>query len=83
MLVHKGGQFNNVQLITGGGLQRCHNYKIAVSCVQRMEVIVKMKKREVRGKGQEGCVQLMGVINLRKKIGEGGRSGEVRGPGCM
>ena len=63
MLVHKGGQFNNVQLITWGGLQRCHNYKIAVSCVQRMEVIVKMKKREVRGKGQGGCVQLMEVIN--------------------
>ena len=37
----------------GCGLQRCHNYKIAVSCVQRMKVIVKMKKEgeEVRGKG--------------------------------
>ena len=29
----------------GLGLQRCHNYKIAVSCVQRMEVIVKMENQ--------------------------------------
>ena len=39
------------------GLQRCHNYKIAVSCVQRMEVIVKMKKREKKSGGGGMCTK--------------------------
>ena len=42
MLVHKGGKIKN----WGGGVQRCHTYKIAVSkyqgrCEQRSEVFVK------------------------------------------
>ena len=42
MLVHKGGKIKN----WGGGVQRCHIYKIAVSkyqgrCEQRSEVFVK------------------------------------------
>ena len=51
MLVHKGGQINNVQLITGlriaemSQLQNC-----SVMCT-RMEVIVKMKKREKKSGG--------------------------------
>ena len=51
--MHKGGQINNVQLITGLRIAEMYNYKIAVSCVQRMEVIVKMKKKreKVRGEG--------------------------------
>ena len=54
MPVHKGGQINNVQLIFG---VRCHNYKIALACVQRMESIVKMKKEEKRqGEGVRGDV---------------------------
>ena len=54
--MHKGGQINNVQLITGLilGLQRCHNYKIAVSSVQRMEVIVKMLKKGRKSQGEGG-----------------------------
>ena len=52
MLVHKGGQINNVQLITGvriaemSQLQNC-------SAVYRMEVIVKMKK-ERKSQGEVG-----------------------------
>ena len=44
MLVHKGGKFKN----WGGGVKRCHTYKIAVSkyqgrCEQRSEVFVKIQ----------------------------------------
>ena len=67
MLVHKGGQINNVQLITGLRIAD----KIAVSCVQRMEVIVKMKKREKKS-GGGGCVQRMEVIVKRKGGGGSG-----------
>ena len=78
MLVHKGGQINNVQLITGvriaemSQLQNC-----SVICVQRMEVIVKMKKREKKsgGRGQGGCVQRMEVIVKREKKACGGGGG--------
>ena len=95
MLVHKGGQINNVQLITGVRIAEMSQLKIAVSCVQRMEVIVKMKKREKKSGGQGGCVQRMEVIVKREKkgggqgrkknlggrvgSGEGGGSGQVRG----
>ena len=50
---------------------------IAVSCVQRMEVIVKMKKREKKSDGRWGCVQRMKVIVKRKK-GRGGGGGQGR-----
>ena len=52
MLVHKGGQINNVQLITGLRIAEMSQLQIAVSCVQRMEVIVKMKKREKKSGGR-------------------------------
>ena len=92
MLVHKGGQINTVQLITGVKLQRCHNYKIAVSCLQRMEVIVKMKNKVKKsqgeggggGGGSGGCVRSMEVIvKMKKKSGgmgdrSGGGGGGVR-----
>ena len=53
--MHKGGQINNVQLITGvktaemSQLQNC-----SVMCTKKKEVIVKMKKmrEKVRGGGQ-------------------------------
>ena len=64
MLVHKGGQINNVQLITG---LRIADYKIAVSSVQGMEVIVKMLKKGEKVTGEGGCVQRMEVIVKRKK----------------
>ena len=73
MLVHKGGQINYVQLITGvriaemSQLQNC-----SVMCTKN-GVIVKMKKREVRGEG--GCVQRMEVIVKRKKSGGWGVGG--------
>ena len=49
MLVHKGGQINYVQLITGVRIAEMSQLQIAVSCVQRMEVIVKMKKKRSQG----------------------------------
>ena len=79
MLVHKGGQINNVQLITGLGLglQRCHNYKIAVSCVQRMEVIVKMKKEREKVRGRGGMCTKNGSYCEKENVrGGGGGSGQ-------
>ena len=71
MLVHKGGQINNVQLITGvriaemSQLQNC-----SVMCTKNGSYCENGKKREeVRGKGQGGgCVQRMEVIMKRKKV---------------
>ena len=50
MLVHKGGQINNVQLITGLRIAEMSQLQ---NCVQLMEAIVKMKKKreKVRGRG--------------------------------
>ena len=39
-----------------------------MSCVQRMEVIVKMKKMREKVRGEGGCVQRMEVIVKRKKV---------------
>ena len=67
MLVHKGGQINNVQLITGLRIAEMSQLQNAVSCVQRMEVIVKMKK-ERKSQGGVGCV--FGVPDkVRQKLG--------------
>ena len=74
MLVRKGGQINNVQLITGlriaemSQLQNC-----SVMCTKNGSYCENEKKREkVRG----GCVQRMEVIVKRKKSrGGGGGSG--------
>ena len=65
MLVHKGGQINNVQLITGLRIAEngsyCENVKKGRKsqgggggCVQRMEVIVKRKKSQWGGGGGGG-----------------------------
>ena len=58
MLVHKGGQINNVQLNTGmriaemSQLQNC-----SVMCTKNGSYCENEKKREkVRGRGQGGCV---------------------------
>ena len=63
MLVHKGGQINNVQLITGLRIAENGSYCENVNkkgekvrgggggCVQRMEVIVKRKKKVGGGSG--------------------------------
>ena len=58
MLLHKGGQINNVQLITGvrivemSQLQNC-----SVMCAKK-EVIVKINIKKVRGEGSgEMCTK--------------------------
>ena len=52
MLVHKGGQINNVQLITG---LRTAQRQGEGGYVKRMEVIVKRKKVRGGGGGQGRC----------------------------
>ena len=52
MLVHKGGQINNVQLITGLRIAEMSQRQGEGGYVQRMEVIVKRNK--VRGGGGGG-----------------------------
>ena len=77
MLVHKGGQINNVQLITGlriaemSQLQNC-----SVKCTKNGSYCENVKK------GGGGCVQRMEVIVKRKKsqlgvwgVGLGGQGG--------
>ena len=50
MLVHKGSQLNNVQLITG--VERCHTYKIAMPKYSKstagilQKIIIKKKKKK-------------------------------------
>ena len=70
MLVHKGGQINNVQLITGvriaemSQLQNC-----SVMCTKNGSYCENEKReKKTGGKGQGGCVQRMEVIVKRKKI---------------
>ena len=51
----------------GWGLQRCHNYKIAVSSVQRMEVIVKMLKKGRKSQGEGGMCTKNGSYCEKEK----------------
>ena len=75
MLVHKGGQINNVQLITGlriaemSQLQNC-----SVMCRKNGSYCENKKKRE-KVMGEGGCVQRMDIIVKRKKKSGGGGSG--------
>ena len=83
--MHKGGQINNVQLITGlriaemSQLQNC-----SVMCTKNGSYCENEKKREkVRGEG--GCVKRMEVILFFFGGGGGGawgRVGGVRVDGC-
>ena len=81
MLVHKGGQINNLQLITGlriaemSQLQNC-----SVKCTKNGSYCENVKKREKKSGGRGGCVQRMEVIVKRKKksVGGGGGGGGVR-----
>ena len=82
MLVHKGGQINNVQLITGlriaemSQLQNC-----SVMCTKNGSYC-ENEKREKKSGGEGGCVQRIEVIVKRKKSqGRGVRvdvNGEVK-----
>ena len=66
MLVHKGGQINNVQLITGvriaemSQLQNC-----SVMCTNNGSYCENTKRE--KKSGGRGCVQRMEVIVKRKK----------------
>ena len=72
MLVHKGGQINNVQLITGvriaemSQLQNC-----SVMCTKNGSYC-KNEKKKRKSQGGGGCVQRMEVIVKRKKLGGSG-----------
>ena len=76
MLVHKGGQINNVQLIAGvriaemSQLQNC-----SVMCTKNGSYCENEKKRREKVWGEGGCVQGMEVIVKRKKSGGGGGGG--------
>ena len=79
--MHKGGQINNVQLITGlriaemSQLQNC-----SVMCTKNGSYCENENKKREKVRGEGGCVQRMEVIVKRKKSrggrGEGG--GEIR-----
>ena len=78
MLLHKGGQINNVQMITGvrivdmSQLQNC-----SVMCAKK-EVIVKIKiKKKVRGEGSgEMCTKNGSYCREKeKKLGRRGGGG--------
>ena len=77
MLVHKGGQINNVQLITGlriaemSQLQNC-----SVMCIKNGSYCENEKKREKKSGGKGMCSK-MEVIVKRKKS-QGGMGGGVR-----
>ena len=76
MLVHKGGQINNMQLITGvriaemSQLQNC-----SVMCTKNGSYCENEKREKVRGRGGQGeCVHRMEVI-----LGGGGVRVDVNG----
>ena len=78
-VVHKGGQINNVQLITGlriaemSQLQNC-----SVMCRKNGSYCENEKKRE-KVMGEGGCVQRMDIIVKRKKKVRGGVRVDVNG----
>ena len=73
MLVHKGGHANQQCAIDHWV---CHNYKIAVSSVQRMEVIVKMLKKGRKSQGEGGmCTKNGSYCEKEKKVSGGGGGG--------
>ena len=78
MLVHKGGQINNVQLITGvriAGMSQLQN--CSVMCTKNGSYCEneKKKKKKSGGRGQGGCVQRMEVSRRGGGGGGGGGGG--------
>ena len=71
MLVHKGGQINNVQLITGLRIAKMSQIQnCSVMCTKNGSYCENEKREKKSGGG--GCVQRMEVIVKRKKSqGEG------------
>ena len=64
MLVHKGGQINNVQLITGmriAEMSQLQNCSVIMVMYKKNGNYCENEKREKSGgRGQGGCVQRMG-----------------------
>ena len=81
MLVHKGGQINNVQLITGlriaemSQLQNC-----SVKCTKNGSYCENLKKGR-KSLGEGGCVTKNGSHCERKKKSVGGGGGGGGGGG--
>ena len=78
MIVHKGGQINNVQLITGVRIaENC-----SVMCTKNGSYCENEKKREVRGGGGQGRCERRSeaFVKIKKKLGGGGE-GPGRGGG--
>ena len=58
MLLHKGGQISNVQLITGtGSAEICHTYIIAVSTYSKINAGILKKKDKKENKKWRGVVR--------------------------
>ena len=83
MLVHKGGQINNVQLITGlriaemSQLQNC-----SVKCTKNGSYCENVKKgrKSQGGGGGGGCTKNGSFVKRKKKsVGGGGGGGGVQG----
>ena len=77
MLVHKGGQINNVQLITGlriaqmSQLQNC-----SVKCTKNGSYCENVKKKGEKVRGEGGVCTKNGSCEKEKKVsGGGGGSG--------
>ena len=76
MLVHKGGQINNVQLITGlriaemSQLQNC-----SVMCTKNGSYCENEKKREKKSGGGGMCTKNGSYCEKEKKSGGGGGGG--------
>ena len=74
MLVHKGGQINNVQLITGlriaemSQLQNC-----SVMCTKKWKLCENEKRERKSQAGGGMCTKNGGYCEKEKKVGGGGQ----------
>ena len=74
MLLHKGGQINNVQMITGVRIVEMSQLQNAVSCVQKISYCENKNKKKVRGEGSgEICTKNGSYCREKekKKLGVG------------
>ena len=82
MLVHKGGQINNVQLFTGlriaemSQLQNC-----SVKCTKNGSYCENVKKREKKVRGEGMCTKIGSYCEKEKKVSGGGGGGGGGGVG--
>ena len=78
MLVHKGGQINNVQLITGvriAGMSQLQN--CSVMCTKNGSYSVNEKRERKSGEGM--CTKNGSYCEKEKKSGEGWGGVDVNG----